>query len=636
MPTLNIGVLAHVDAGKTSLTERLLFDSGAITALGSVDAGSTRTDSGEIERRRGITIRTAVASLRAGDLTVNLIDTPGHSDFAAEVDRALAVLDVAVLVVSAVEGVQARTRVLMKALRRIGLPVLLFVNKVDRAGARPAAVLADVRRLLTPGAVALNGVRDAGTAAASTGPTSDPDTWELLAEHDDGLLALLVTGVEPGAARLQTALRAQAAAGRVHPVVFGSALTGVGVADLVAALQLFRGVAERSQRRADAVPATGTVFALDRGAGGTKTAYVRLYDGRLRVRDRVRVHRDGRGDAGPLRGRITALAVAGDAVAVVSAGEIAQVAGLPDVRVGDRIGAPVPGRSAQVAPPSMETKARAVHPEDAARLHAALVRLAEQDPLISTRPAPGGGTSIRLHGEVQRDVIAETLRSEYGVEAVFEPLGVVCLERVRGAGSALVRMGSGEQPAFVATVGLRVEPRAPGTGVAYQLEAELGSLPLAFHRAIEESVREHLRAGGPAGWPVTDCTVVLTHTGYSSPVTVAADFRGLTPVVLAAALAEAGTLVFEPCHDVEVEVPPDTIGAVSGLLLAAEAQIRDTRPGPEFWTVTAELPARRVHEVQRQIAGLTRGEGVWTSRPHGDRPIAGQGPRPITTAAAGW
>ncbi|CAM5248202.1 Elongation factor G, mitochondrial [Streptomyces antimycoticus] len=137
--TLNIGVLAHVDAGKTSLTERLLYDAGVIDRLGSVDAGDTQTDTGEIERQRGITVRTAVASLTAGDTQLNLIDTPGHSDFIAEVERALGVLDGAVLVLSAVEGVQAQTRVLMKTLRRLRLPVLLFINKVVRDAVAGAA-----------------------------------------------------------------------------------------------------------------------------------------------------------------------------------------------------------------------------------------------------------------------------------------------------------------------------------------------------------------------------------------------------------------------------------------------------------------------------------------------------------------
>ena len=149
MRTLNLGVLAHVDAGKTSLTERLLHAAGVIDELGSVDDGTTRTDSLELERRRGITIKSAVVSFALGDDTVNLIDTPGHPDFIAEVERVLAVLDGAVLVVSAVEGVQAQTRVLMRALQRLRVPTVIFVNKTDRAGARPRAVLEELAAKLS-------------------------------------------------------------------------------------------------------------------------------------------------------------------------------------------------------------------------------------------------------------------------------------------------------------------------------------------------------------------------------------------------------------------------------------------------------------------------------------------------------
>lgn len=621
MPTLNIGVLAHVDAGKTSLTERLLFDSGAITRLGSVDAGDTRTDSGAIERRRGITIRSAVASFTVDGLDVNLIDTPGHSDFAAEVDRALEVLDAAVLVVSAVEGVQARSRVLMRALRRIGLPTIVFVNKIDRGGARTDALLADLRRMLTPHAVALNRVSGAGTARARTVPlAAPPDAFEALAEHNDALLTRLVEGPPLGGRELWAALAAQTGAGDVHPVVFGSALTGQGVRELTGALGLLRGLAERAGRRVQR-PAAGVVFALDRGTGGARAAQVRLFDGRLRVRDRVRVHRDGI----TRTGRITGLTVAGSGADVLTAGSIATVIGLPDVRVGDRIGVAPAGVAVQVAPPSMETVARAVHAGDEVTLHAALMRLADQDPLIRTRPAPGGGTSVWLHGEVQRDVIAETLRAEFGVEVVFEPLGIVHHERLVGTGAAAQDMAS--QSEFVAAVGLRVEPGPHGSGTSYALEVELGGLPPAYHRALEETVRAELAAGaGPHGWAVVDCTVAVTMTGYSSVASTAGDFRGLVPVVLRQALVAAGTRVFEPCHEVEVEVPPDAVGAITGLLQRAEARIHDTVIGAEYWTVTGELPARRVHEVQQQVVGLTRGEGGWASRPGGDRLVAGPAP----------
>src|SRR6201999_2113083 len=153
---LNLGILAHVDAGKTSLTERLLHAAGVIDEPGSVDDGNTQTDTLELERRRGITIKSAVVSFVVGDVGVNLIDTPGHPDFIAEVERVLNVLDGAVLVVSAVEGVQAQTRVLMRTLRRLRIPTLLFVNKIDRAGARYADLLADVSRLLGVSVVAMN------------------------------------------------------------------------------------------------------------------------------------------------------------------------------------------------------------------------------------------------------------------------------------------------------------------------------------------------------------------------------------------------------------------------------------------------------------------------------------------------
>src|SRR6187200_2883669 len=162
MRTLNLGILAHVDAGKTTLTERLLFTAGAIDRVGSVDAGTTQTDSLDLERERGITIRSAVASFLVGDLAVNLVDTPGHPDFIAEVERVLGVLDGAVLVISAVEGVQPQTPLLFRALRRIGVPTLIFVNKIDRAGADPVRVMDAISRRLSPFTLAMNDARGVG------------------------------------------------------------------------------------------------------------------------------------------------------------------------------------------------------------------------------------------------------------------------------------------------------------------------------------------------------------------------------------------------------------------------------------------------------------------------------------------
>src|SRR5437588_1402962 len=242
MRILNLGILAHVDAGKTTLTERLLYAAGVIDEIGSVDDGSTQTDSLALERQRGITIKSAVVSFAIDDVTVNLIDTPGHPDFIAEVERVLSVLDGAVLVVSAVEGVQAQTRVLMRALERLRIPTLIFVNKVDRVGASCERTLNDISERLTPATVAMTAVGGEGTRAAVATPHSDTDAAfrarlvEALAEHDDALLAAYLdeTGLSPR--RLRDALATQTKQALVHPVFCGAAITGAGVDALTAGL----------------------------------------------------------------------------------------------------------------------------------------------------------------------------------------------------------------------------------------------------------------------------------------------------------------------------------------------------------------------------------------------------------------
>jgi ribosomal protection tetracycline resistance protein len=244
--SLNLGILAHVDAGKTSLTERLLFAAGVIDEIGRVDDGSTQTDSLALERQRGITIKAAVVSFRVGDLVVNLIDTPGHPDFIAEVERTLGVLDGAVLVISAVEGVQAQTRVLMRTLRRLRIPTLLFVNKIDRGGAQPDRVLAEIAARLTPAVMAMGMVIDPGTRRAGWLPFGPADAahagrlGDVLAEHDDAFLAAYLDDDQAlPYPRLRAELAAQTRRALVHPVYFGSAITGAGVSCLMAGLAEF-------------------------------------------------------------------------------------------------------------------------------------------------------------------------------------------------------------------------------------------------------------------------------------------------------------------------------------------------------------------------------------------------------------
>ncbi|MFF3333935.1 tetracycline resistance ribosomal protection protein Otr(A) [Streptomyces sp. NPDC002888] len=620
MQTLNIGILAHVDAGKTSLTERLLFDHGAVDRLGSVDAGDTRTDDGAIERQRGITIRSAVAAFTAHGTQINLIDTPGHSDFIAEVERALEVLDGAVLVLSAVEGVQAQTRVLMRTLRRLRLPTLVFVNKIDRAGARAEGLLADIRRRLTPHVVPLTRVTGAGTADARVEPCLlTRPAAEILAEVDTDVLAALVDGPEPTPDMLRTALAARTADGSVHPLYFGSALGGQGVSELVEGLV---GLLPESPgpKAPDSAAPRGTVFAVRPGPGGERTAYLRLYDGEVTQRQRLTfLRREADGRTTEVPGRVNRLEVIGRA-GPLTGGNIATLSGVAGLRVGDRLGDPPSGRAPQFAPPTLQTLARARRPEQAARLRSALLALADQDPLLHASPAAEGATALLLYGEVQLEVVAATLAQDFGIEADFEPGRVRFLERPAGTGEAWEELPWLDHTKYWATIGLRVEPGAPGSGGVFTYETELGALPRAFHQAVEDTVHSTLLSG-QHGWAVTDYRVTLIRSGFSAPLSTAADFRGLTPIVLRQALARAGTRVYEPYHAFETEVPPDALAPVTARLAALGAEFKETTGGATAWLISGELPARHVRAVELSLAGLTHGEGVWWSRPSGDRPV---------------
>ncbi|MGW3105471.1 GTP-binding protein [Streptomyces sp. NPDC001100] len=617
MHLLNLGILAHVDAGKTSLTERLLHSAGVIDEIGSVDAGSTRTDTLALERQRGITIKSAVVSFPVDDVTVNLIDTPGHPDFIAEVERVLGVLDGAVLVVSAVEGVQPQTRVLMRTLQRLRIPTLLFVNKIDRRGARHDELLREISDRLRAAVLPMGSVEDIGTPAAGFRPGLDPGVAAVLADHDDELLAAYVENTV-SYDLLCAALAAQTRQALVHPVYFGSAITGAGVDALIAGIKELLPAAEGDPQG----PLSGTVFKVERGPAGEKIAYARMFSGTLRTRDRITF-----GDAGE-EGRVTSISVFDHGTDIgsdsVPAGRIGRLRGLGEIRIGDAIGAPRKAYEHFFAPPTLETVVVPGPDADRRALHLALTQLAEQDPLIGLRhDEVRQETAVSLYGEVQKEVIQATLADEFGVRVTFRETTPLCIERPVGTGAA-VEFNKKDANPFLATVGLRVDPAPVGSGVRFALEVELGAMPYALFKAVEDTVRETL-GQGLHGWRVTDCVVTMTHSGYSprqshahqgfdkSMSSTGADFRGLTPLVLVEALRRAGSQVCEPMHRFRVEAPADILGALLPVLTAVRAVPGTTETQGALCVLEGVVPAAQVHGLERQLPGLTRGEGEWES-----------------------
>jgi len=646
--TLNLGILAHVDAGKTTLTERLLYAAGVIDEIGSVDDGTTQTDTLALERQRGITIKSAVVSFAIDDVTVNLIDTPGHPDFIAEVERVLSVLDGAVLVISAVEGVQSQTRLLMRALQRLKVPTLIFVNKIDRPGAGDERVLGAISERLTPAIIPVGSAHGLGTRAADfTRSGADNAEFrarlaEMLAERDDGILTAYIDG-DPGVPyrRLRQALAKQTGRTLLHPVFFGSAITGAGVEPLMSGIAELLPAAEGD---ADG-PASGTVFKIERGPAGEKIAYVRMFSGTVRIRDRLRF-----GPAG--EGKVTALSVfdrgAAARRASVSAGQIGKLWGLGAIQIGDVIGAPRTEAARQFAPPTLETVVVPSSSAERGPLRIALAQLAEQDPLINVRQDDvRQELSVSLYGEVQKEVIQTTLASDFGVDVTFRETTTICIERPIGTGEAVevlraktkTNVTGHSSPhssnPFPATVGLRVAPAPIDSGIEFRLGVDIRLVPLHIYKTADvftDLMRQYVRETlleGLFGWQVTDCIVTMIDCGYVAAGTTAADFRRVTPLVLMRALEGAGAEVCEPMVRVSLEIPTDTLGAVLPVLARLGAAVQ-TPSGGKLSTV---LPAARVQELQRQLPALTGGAGVLESEFGGYRRVGGEPPtRPRTTA----
>jgi ribosomal protection tetracycline resistance protein len=440
--SLNRGILAHVDAGKTSPTERLLHHAGVIDEVGSVDRGSTRTDTLALERERGITIESAVVSFVAGDVAINLIDTPGHPDFIAEVERVLSVLDGAVLVVSAVEGVQAQTRVLMRALQRLRIPTLVFVNKVDRAGAR-----ADAWSRRSPSGSRRRSCRWGRRCARARAPPATSRTRAPMRASPAGgarSSPSTTTRCWPPTSTTPRTFRTRVCAARRPPRPSGHSRTRCC-----------------SARRP---PARGRPPSSTRSAGCSR-----------------RPRASGATASGPARSR-------GCGTSTTSASAMRSAR--------RRTGAPPAWRFAL---PTLETVVVPRGEAEHGAPHVALERLTEQDPLINLRHDDARReASLSLYGEVQKEVIRATLARDFGLDVAFRASTAICVERLTATGAAVEVIDTDGNP-FLGTVGLRLDPAPPGAGTAFGLEVELGSMPYAFFRGqrARGAARGPARLGGP-------------------------------------------------------------------------------------------------------------------------------------------
>lgn len=633
----NIGIMAHVDAGKTTITEQLLLLGGSIRRAGSVDQGTAQTDWLEVERRRGISVKTACAEVHFNGDIISLVDTPGHVDFAAEVARSLQALDGAVLVISGAEGVQAHTKTIFKALREMNIPTLIAVNKIDRAGFAPDALQQQIQKQLTERCVFLQEVEEPASEACRILPEDAVADWkdpvqerigsgifEKLADLDEELEELFLEETRPEMSVLFEKLKKLARSGGIYPVVYMSAKSGQGIRQLAEAITDY--LPDASLRRTNRLE--GVVFQVTHDPVMGKAAHIRLFGGRLASRDFVPVAGQKQEEwekATQIRkiqgGKFLD---AGE----MEAGEIAAVYGLSKCRAGDIVGEaePLANEASTTAAstntasgirkvsmdvePLLMIQAAPADGQKEMELAAALTELSEEDPLLQYERNPMTRQMyLRVMGTVQIEILQELLQTRFGLDVIFSAPSVVYKEKPGhpAVGSEVYTM---PKPCW-ALVDLQIEPLPAGSGIVFESVIKEKELPYRYQNHVKQSVLETLHQG-IYGWEVMDAKVTLVGGEHHHVHTHPLDFFVATPVALLRALTSSESVLMEPYVRLQLSAGEEFMGKVLGQILGMRGEFSSPVIEEGMFFLDAVVPLRDSMDYPVTFRSLTSGHGSYS------------------------
>ena len=591
-----VGLLAHVDAGKTTLAEAMLLEAGAIRRAGRVDDGEAHLDFDAMERERGITIFAAQGSLDHAGVHLDLVDAPGHVDFSAEAERTLAALDYALLVVGANDGVQSHTETLWDLLAERSVPAFVFVGKTDLPNPGCEALAAELRARLSD--ACLDG------AALLAG---DPAALEEAAATDEDALEEYL---EAGSLSLGT-LRRLVAERRVFPCFSGSALRGEGVRGLLDGICAL--VAERSWPE----PFAARVWRVGRSGRGERLAWLKVTGGTLRAKERL----EGFDGGAPWSEKVNELRVyqgsSHEVVGEVPAGRVCAATGLTRVVPGSALGAEPTAPAPRLAP--VLSFQVLCDEGDRRAVVAALRELADEDPTLGVAWRPQlGELHVRLMGEVQKDVVARLLRERHGLEVGFGPGGVLYRETVT---AAFEGVGHFEPLRHYAEARLLVEPLPRGSGVVYGSRCPEDDLARNWQRLILSCAMEREHPGTLAGYPLDDVRVTLVAGRAHPKHTEGGDFRQAAWRAIRQALMQARAAgaveLLEPWYRLRLSVPAERVGRAMSDLRRMSARLGAPEVAGGVAVVSGEVPASEVGEYALEVARYTGGRGTLSLAPAG-------------------
>lgn len=626
-PIRNVGIFAHVDAGKTTTTEHLLFNSGAIRKLGSVNDGTTQTDRMEVERERGISVKSATALLEWKGARLNLIDTPGHVDFLSEVERPLRVMDGAVLIISAAEGIQSQTETVWQALRQFNIPTLLYINKMDRTGVEIKTLMEEIRQVLSPNIFPVTAPEGEGKTFHKVNTIwndrndNNPEVMacfnyaaELAAGMDEELLELYIENGSLPKEDVRRKLKACALTGEAFPICFGASQHGIGIPELLDHIHEY--LPEAGGKEDNELSAV--VFKIERDAHMGRTAYVRLYNGTLKNRDSTL------NSTRNITEKITQIRKMDSSGKLVDtgravAGEIAAVYGLVQTRIGDILGNDegIPS-SPEMAVPLLTVQARSKDPSKYQELAEALQELTDEDPLLDFQWLPvERELHLKVMGTIQLEILENILLNRYQLVVVFDSPSVIYKETLASKSQGFVAYTM-PKPCW-AVLRFDMEPLPQGSGIQYSSIVRNENLLQSYQNEVERRVPEALRQG-LYGWEVTDLKITLVegehHVWHTHPL----DFVIATPMAVMNGLAASGTILLEPMLRFRMTVPEE----IGGRMLSDLVQMRARFDSPVIANgrciVKGVISAAESLDFPVKVRSLTAGRGVWTTTFSGYEP----------------
>lgn len=627
LPTLNIGILAHVDAGKTTLTEHFLYNSGAIRSLGSVDKGSANTDSLDIEKERGISIKTASTSFEWRNTKINLIDTPGHVDFSSDTERALCVVDAVILVISAVEGVQSHTINIWESLQKLNIPTLVFINKIDRQGADFEKVLLQLETDLKLPAVPLYNSTNEGLENADILPIFNNDTnssvkdlaIEKLLDCNDNLLERYLNSEQLTDQDYLKQIRENTIANKVVPIFCGIAKNNLGVKEILNGIIDYCPTSKTNVSK----ELSAYVFKLEHHKTFGTMAHVKVFSGSLSSKSVVY------NDTQKLDTKINQTKILENTKFIdnvtLHSGDIGVITGVVGTKAGDVLGTPkgIP-KLPQLHIPVLTVKVTPNNDNDYNKLTDALLQLDKEDPSLNFKwHKAEKELQLLLMGQMQIEVLSHIIKERFKIDVEFTPPEVVYKETISETAEGYIRYWM-PKPCW-AILTFLVEPAALNSGVKYKSIVSQNDVHVKYQNEIERTIPKALTQG-VLGWEVTDVNITLIkgedHNIHSRP----GDFNLATPMGIMKALQAGGTHLLEPILSFDIKADEIHLGKITSEISIRRAIFETPLFKNDQFSIKGKIPVATSLDLGIKLNSITSGKNRLLLQFYGyDKCPAGEG-----------